>query len=67
MRNGDEASPSFNLAGRARFVGMLITLEPRGAFGSKCAYLCILSLSSHWYATRLRGFTEHYFRRPTFK
>ena len=28
---------------------MLITLEPDGIFGSNFVYLCILTLSSHWY------------------
>ena len=41
---------------------MLISLEPRGIFGSNFA-LCILTLSSHWYENRLRGFTEHHFGR----
>ena len=47
MQNGDEASPSIVLAGRA-LVKMLITLESHGAFGSKFLFLCILTLSSHW-------------------
>ena len=34
MQNGDEASPSIILAGRALLVKMLIILEPRGAVGS---------------------------------
>ena len=33
MQNGDEASPSTIFAGRALFMKMLITLQPRGAFG----------------------------------
>ena len=33
MQNGDKATPSIILAGRALFMKMLITLEPRGAFG----------------------------------
>ena len=49
MKKGDEASPSIILAGRALLVKMLITLEPHGIFGSNFAYLCILTLSSHWY------------------
>ena len=49
MQNDDEASPSIILAGQALFVKMLITLGPRGAFGSNYAYLCISTLSSHWY------------------
>ena len=52
MQNDDEASPSIILAGQALFVKMPITLEPRGAFGLNYAYLCILTLSSHWYAKR---------------
>ena len=48
MKNGDEASPSINLAGRALLVKMLITLELYGIFGSNFVYLCILTLSSHW-------------------
>ena len=28
---------------------LLITLEPDGIFGSNFVYLCILTLSSHWY------------------
>ena len=51
-QNGDEASPSIILAVRPVLVKMLIPLEPRGAFGTKCVYLCILTLSSHWYAKR---------------
>ena len=43
MQNGDEASPSINLAGQALLVIMLITIELHGAFGSKFAYLCILT------------------------
>ena len=49
MKKCDEASPSIFLAGRALLVKMLITLEPRYAFGSNFEYLCILTLSSHWY------------------
>ena len=52
MQKGDEASPSIILAGRALLVKMLITLEPRGAFGSNFEYLCILILPSNWYAKR---------------
>ena len=47
--NGDEASPSIILAGRALLMKVLKTLEPCGAFGSNFDYLCILTLSSHWY------------------
>ena len=49
MQKGDEASPSIILAGRALLVNMIITLEPHGEFGSNFVYLCILTLSSHWY------------------
>ena len=34
MQNGEEASPSIILAGRALLVKMLITLEPNGIFAS---------------------------------
>ena len=37
------------LAGQALLVKMLIALEPRYAFRSNVEYLCILTLSSHWY------------------
>ena len=60
MQNGDEASPSIILARQALFVKMLIPLEPCGSFGSKFLYLCILTLSSHWYAKWRRGFPEHH-------
>ena len=50
MNKDDKASPSIILAGRAILVKMLITLEPPGAFGPNSDYLCILTLSSHWYA-----------------
>ena len=40
-QNGDEGSPSINLAGRSLFVKMSITLEPHDAFGSNFAYLYI--------------------------
>ena len=49
MKKCDEASPSIILAGQALLVKMLITLEPRGIFGSNFIYLCILTFSSHWY------------------
>ena len=49
MQKCDEASPSIILAGRALLVKMLITFEPHGIFGSNFVYLCILTLSSHWY------------------
>ena len=58
MKKGDEASPSVILACRALLVKMLITLETRGAFGSNFEYLCVLTLSSNWYAKRPRGFIE---------
>ena len=47
---GDKASLSIILAGQALLVKMLITLEQHGLFGSNFLYLCILTLSSHWYA-----------------
>ena len=28
---------------------MIITPEPQGIFGSNFVYLCILTMSSHWY------------------
>ena len=43
MQNGDEASPSIILAGRAPLVKMLITLEPHGIFSSNFACLYISS------------------------
>ena len=52
MKKVDEASPSIILAGRARLVKMLITLEPHGIFGSNFVYLCIFTLPSHWYAVQ---------------
>ena len=55
MQNGDEASPSFSLAGRCQFVKMFITLEPHGMLWSNFAYEHILILSSHWYQKRGRG------------
>ena len=62
MQNGDEASPSIVFASRALLVKVLITLEPHGIFGSNCMYLCILTLSSHWFEKKKRrGFTEHHF------
>ena len=42
MQNGDEASPSINLAGQAILVKILITLEPHGIFSSNFACLYIL-------------------------
>ena len=49
MQNGDEVSPSIILASRALLVKMLIALEPHGIFGSNFVYVCILTLSGHWY------------------
>ena len=49
MKNCDEASLGIILAGQSLLVKMLITLERDGIFGSNFVYLCILSLSSHWY------------------
>ena len=65
MKKGDEASPSIILANLALLVKMLILLEARGAFDSNFVYLCILTLSSHWYAKWLRSFTEHHFGRSS--
>ena len=50
MQNGDEASPSITLAGRALLMKMLITLELHGIFCSYVVYFCILTLSNRWYA-----------------
>ena len=44
MQNGDEASPSINLAGEALYVKMIITLKLCGAFGSNFAYLCTFNI-----------------------
>ena len=63
MKKCDEASLSFILAGRALLVKIIITLEPDGIYGSNFIYLCILTLSSHWYDKMWRGFTEHHFGR----
>ena len=49
MQKGDKASPSIILASRALLVKMLITLEPYSIFGSNFVYLCIVTLSRHWY------------------
>ena len=49
MQKPNEASPSIILAGQALLVKMRLTLEPHGIFGSNFVYLCILTLSSHWY------------------
>ena len=66
MKKGDEALPCIILAGRALLVKMLITLEPRYAFGLNYEYFFFLffffffffdfTLSSYWYAKR--GFIE---------
>ena len=45
-QNGDKASPSIILAGKALLVKMLITLELHGIFGSNFVYSFILTLSS---------------------
>ena len=60
MQNGDKPSPSIIFAGQALLVKMLIPLEPCGAFGSNFVNLCILTLSSHWYAKLCRGCSEHH-------
>ena len=49
MQKGDKASQSIVLGGRALLLKMLKTLKLHGIFGSNFVYLCILSLSSHWY------------------
>ena len=54
MKKGKEASPSIILAGRDLFVKMLITLEPRYAFGSNFDYFFVffhlfLSFSSFFF------------------
>ena len=46
MQNGDEASPSIILAGRALLMKMLVPLEPCGILSSNFVYLCILTFSS---------------------
>ena len=48
-KKGDKASLCIILAGRALLVKMPITLDSRGIIGSNFVYLCILTLSSHWY------------------
>ena len=45
MKKGDEASPSIILASRALSVKMLITLEPRYAFGSNFEYFSFFLIS----------------------
>ena len=49
-----------------QLVKMLIILDSRGIFGSNVVYLCISTLSSHWYATMCRGITEHHFGQSSF-
>ena len=44
MQNGNEASPSIMLAGRAILVKMLITLEPHGIF-SFVLFACLYSFT----------------------
>ena len=46
----DEELLSISPVGCGQLVQMLITLEPHGILGSKCACLFILALSSDWYA-----------------
>ena len=48
MQNGDEASPSIILAGRALLMKMLITLERQGIFGSNFVYYYIMFLTGNW-------------------
>ena len=48
-KNDDEALPSIILAGRALLLKMPITLEPHAIFYTNFAYLCMFTLSSHWY------------------
>ena len=48
MQNGDEASPSIILAGRALSVKMLITLEPHGIFVSNFVYYYIIFLTGNY-------------------
>ena len=52
-KKGDEASPCIILAGQALLVKMPITLERHCIFGSNFVYLCILTLSRHWYETNV--------------
>ena len=58
----DKALLSISQAGPGQLVKVLITLEYHGIFGLKFAYF-ILTLSSNWYANRLRGIAEHHFGR----
>ena len=52
MYNGDDASPSIILVGRALLVKLLITFETLGIFGLNFVYSCILTLAIHLYAKR---------------
>ena len=61
MKKYDKASSSIILADLALLLKMFITLVPNDIFCSNFVYLCILTLSSHWYEKRGRGFTEHHF------
>ena len=45
MQNGDEASPSIILVGRALLMKLLITLERQGIFGSNFVYYYIMFLT----------------------
>ena len=58
MQNGDEASPSINLAGQALLVKMLITLEPHDIFSSNFASLYTLHCLDTSMQKQRRGFTE---------
>ena len=64
MRKCDEASPSIILVGRALLVKMLITLEPRYAFGSNFEYFfsffkfCILMYFKDCPATNTQNGNE---------
>ena len=48
MQNGDEASPSIILAGRAVLEKILITLEQHGIFGSNFVYYYIIFLTGNY-------------------
>ena len=45
---------------------MPIHLEPHGICGSNFAYVCILTLSSHWHNKWSQGFMGHYFGRSRY-
>ena len=73
MQNGDEASPSIILVGRALLVKILITLEPHGIFGSIVYTIIFLtgnhqdfSLKQYWYFTspkeEIYPFSQNYFQ-----